>query len=68
MFAADDFFDLSNSESPESTGRAVAALAADPDLRLLSDGPWSSPSWPQRYGFTDVDGRRPTSLRPTFSG
>jgi dehydrogenase/reductase SDR family member 1 len=25
-------FDLSNSESPEFSGRAVAALAADPDL------------------------------------
>jgi NAD(P)-dependent dehydrogenase (short-subunit alcohol dehydrogenase family) len=47
------------SESPLYVGRAVAALAADPQVleqtgRLLS-------SWEvaRRYGFTDYDGRRP---------
>ena len=68
VLAGGDFFDLSNSESPEFTGRAVAALAADPDLRLLSGQTLVVAELAERYGFTDVDGRRPTSLRPTFSG
>jgi NAD(P)-dependent dehydrogenase (short-subunit alcohol dehydrogenase family) len=32
VMAAAQFFDLSNSESPQFTGRAVAALAADPEV------------------------------------
>jgi dehydrogenase/reductase SDR family member 1 len=55
-------FDLSNSESPEFSGRAVAALAADPDLLALSGSPLVAAALAQRYGFTDVDGRSPRPL------
>jgi NAD(P)-dependent dehydrogenase (short-subunit alcohol dehydrogenase family) len=47
------------SETPNYVGRAVAALAADPDRAELSGGVYSSHTLAQRYGFTDVDGRRP---------
>jgi NAD(P)-dependent dehydrogenase (short-subunit alcohol dehydrogenase family) len=51
--------DFSRAESPRFTGRAVAALAADPDAAR-----WSGRAIPVRelaeaYGFTDVDGRLP---------
>lgn len=62
-----DFFDLSNSESPVFIGRAVAALAADPDVRRLSGQVLVAAELGERYGFTDVDGRRPRSLRPEYA-
>lgn len=55
-------FDLSNSESPEFSGRAVAALAADPDLLALSGSTLVAASLAQRYGFADIDGRSPRAL------
>jgi NAD(P)-dependent dehydrogenase (short-subunit alcohol dehydrogenase family) len=55
-------FDLSNSESPEFVGRAVAALAADPDVLESSGRVLVAAELAQRYGFTDVDGRRPRPL------
>lgn len=47
------------SESPWYVGRAVAALAADPKVLILSGEILSSWAMAHRYGFTDVDGRRP---------
>lgn len=55
-------FDLSNSESPEFPGRAVAALAADPDLMTMSGRSLVAASLAQRYGFTDIDGQSPRAL------
>ena len=55
-------FDLSNSESPEFSGRAVAALAADPDCLALSGRPLVAAALAQHYGFTDIDGRSPRPL------
>lgn len=52
-------FDLSNSESPEFIGRAVAALAADPDRLTQSGRVLVAAEVAQRYGFADVDGRSP---------
>jgi NAD(P)-dependent dehydrogenase (short-subunit alcohol dehydrogenase family) len=51
------------SESPRFVGRAVAALAADPDLQRLSGGSFSSGGLAREYGFTDVDGSRPDCWR-----
>jgi NAD(P)-dependent dehydrogenase (short-subunit alcohol dehydrogenase family) len=48
-----------NSESPCFVGRAVAALAADPDARRWSGGVTSSWRLSEAYGFTDLDGARP---------
>ena len=55
-------FDLSNSESPEFSGRAVAALAADPELLTLTGSTLVAAALAQRYGFTDTDGRSPRPL------
>lgn len=55
-------FDLSNSESPEFIGRAVAALATDPQSLRWSGQAVIAAGLGQEYGFTDVDGRRPRPL------
>jgi dehydrogenase/reductase SDR family protein 1 len=55
-------FDLSNSESPEFTGRAVAALATDPELLALSGRALVAAQLAREYGFSDVDGRQPQPL------
>jgi NAD(P)-dependent dehydrogenase (short-subunit alcohol dehydrogenase family) len=47
------------SESPLFVGRAVAALAADPDILERSGQLLSSWELAREYGFTDADGRRP---------
>ena len=61
VLRAGDFFDLSNSESPVFIGRAVTALAADPDVLSLSGQVLVAAELGERYGFTDIDGRRPVS-------
>ena len=55
-------FDLSNSESPEFIGRAVAALASDPDAIRRSGSVLVAAALAQEYGFTDIDGRQPRPL------
>lgn len=52
-------FGFAGSESPCFVGRAVAALAADPERRRFSGGVHSSWELSEVYGFTDVDGARP---------
>jgi NAD(P)-dependent dehydrogenase (short-subunit alcohol dehydrogenase family) len=51
------------SESPRFVGRAVAALAADPDLQRRNGGSFSSGGLAREYGFTDVDGSQPDCWR-----
>ncbi|MFI6791276.1 SDR family oxidoreductase [Nonomuraea sp. NPDC050383] len=51
------------SESPRFTGRAVAALAADPEVMRWSGRSLSSGELAKEYGFTDVDGSRPDCWR-----
>jgi NAD(P)-dependent dehydrogenase (short-subunit alcohol dehydrogenase family) len=51
------------SESPRFVGRAVAALAADPDRRRHNGRSLSSGEAAQEYGFTDLDGSRPDCWR-----
>jgi NAD(P)-dependent dehydrogenase (short-subunit alcohol dehydrogenase family) len=55
-------FDLSTSESPEFTGRAVAALAADKDRLRWSGQALVVAALAETYGFTDVDGKQPPAL------
>ncbi|HSJ64671.1 MAG TPA: SDR family NAD(P)-dependent oxidoreductase [Gemmatimonadaceae bacterium] len=52
-------FGLAGSETPHFVGRAIAALAADPEVRTMSGTLRSSWELSERYGFTDVDGSRP---------
>jgi NAD(P)-dependent dehydrogenase (short-subunit alcohol dehydrogenase family) len=56
------FLDLSNSESPQFVGRAVAALASDPDVMSKSGRVLVAAALAAEYGFADVDGRRPRPL------
>jgi NAD(P)-dependent dehydrogenase (short-subunit alcohol dehydrogenase family) len=51
------------SESPRFVGRAVAALAADPDVARWNGQSLSSGQLAQAYGFTDLDGTRPDCWR-----
>ena len=51
------------SESPRFVGRAVAALAADPQLQRRNGGSFSSGGLAREYGFSDVDGSRPDCWR-----
>ena len=55
-------FDLTNSESPEFIGRAVAALAADSEVSRWSGRVVVAAALGTEYGFTDVDGRQPRPL------
>lgn len=55
-------FDLSNSESPEFIGRAVAALAEDPNVSRWSGSVVIAAALAAEYGFTDVDGKTPRPL------
>jgi NAD(P)-dependent dehydrogenase (short-subunit alcohol dehydrogenase family) len=51
------------SESPLFVGRAVAALAADPDVHRRNGGSFSSGGLAREYGFTDADGSQPDAWR-----
>jgi len=51
------------SESPRFVGRAVAALAVDPQLQSRNGGSFSSGALARDYGFTDLDGSRPDCWR-----
>lgn len=62
VLKAGDFFDLSNSESPEFIGRAVAGLANDPVLMEKSGKVFVVAALALEYGFTDIDGKQPRPL------
>ena len=51
--------DFEHAESQRFTGRAVVALASDPDVGRLSGRAISSRDLALAYGFRDVDGRLP---------
>ncbi|WP_455362389.1 SDR family oxidoreductase [Streptomyces sp. SYSU K21746] len=52
---------FAHSESPRYVGRAIAALAADPDRMRWNQRSVSSVQLAQEYGFTDIDGAQPDS-------
>jgi len=49
------------SETPRFVGRAVAALAADPNVARWNGQSLSSGGLAQVYGFSDLDGSRPNA-------
>jgi NAD(P)-dependent dehydrogenase (short-subunit alcohol dehydrogenase family) len=51
------------SETPRYVGRAVAALAADPEVARRNGQSLSSGGLAPEYGFTDLDGSRPDAWR-----
>ncbi|MEU7220381.1 SDR family NAD(P)-dependent oxidoreductase [Nocardia iowensis] len=52
-------FDLAAAETPRFPGRAVVALATDPDRRSRTGSAWRVADLAESYAFTDVDGRVP---------
>ena len=50
---------FAQSESPRFVGRAVAALAADPDRARWNQRSLTAAQVAAEYGFTDVDGTQP---------
>jgi NAD(P)-dependent dehydrogenase (short-subunit alcohol dehydrogenase family) len=62
VMEAAPYLDLSNAESPEFIGRAVAALAADPDVLRHSGKVLVAAALAKAYGFTDIDGTTPRPL------
>jgi hypothetical protein len=59
--AKDKWFAIS--ETPRYIGRAVVALAADPDVARWSGRALSSGVLAKHYGFTDLDGAQPEASR-----
>ena len=62
VMASAAWLDLSNSESPQFIGRAVAALAADSDVMRHTGKVLVAAALAQDYGFNDVDGKSPRPL------
>ena len=52
-------FDLGATETPEYLGRAVRALASDPEIMQKSGGVFTVGDLALEYGFQDLDGRQP---------
>jgi dehydrogenase/reductase SDR family protein 1 len=55
-------FDMSNSESPQFIGRAISALATDPNLMSKTGKVLVAAALALEYGFTDIDGKQPRPL------
>jgi dehydrogenase/reductase SDR family protein 1 len=51
--------DVDSAETPRFTGRAVVALAADPERLRRSGSAFACRELAEEYGFRDVDGRLP---------
>ncbi|MEI9475807.1 MAG: SDR family NAD(P)-dependent oxidoreductase [Deltaproteobacteria bacterium] len=62
LLQAERFFHLGNSESPQFIGRAVAALAADPQIMQKTGQVLVAAEIARKYGFADIDARQPKPL------
>jgi dehydrogenase/reductase SDR family protein 1 len=62
VMKAAEYFDLSNSESPQFIGRVIAALANDPELMQKSGQILVAAAIAQEYGIRDIDGKQPRPL------
>jgi NAD(P)-dependent dehydrogenase (short-subunit alcohol dehydrogenase family) len=62
--------DLSLGETPRFPGRAVAALATDPEVLQRAGGSFTASGLAREYGFTDENGNLPPEVRnlTTFLG
>ena len=59
VLRAAEYFDMSNSESPQFSGRVIAALADDPNLMSKSGRVWIGAALAEEYGIKDIDGKQP---------
>ena len=62
VMQAQQFHQLGNSESPQFIGRAVAALAADPQIMQKTGQVLIAAEIARTYGFADIDARQPRPL------
>lgn len=62
VMEAAQWLDLTNSESPEFIGRAVVALATDPNVLRHTGKVLVAASLAREYGFTDIDGTTPRAM------
>jgi dehydrogenase/reductase SDR family protein 1 len=53
------YFDFSNSESPQFTGRVIAALANDPNVMSKTGKVGVGAALAEEYGILDIDGKHP---------
>ena len=59
VMRAAQYFDMSNSESPQFTGRVIAALANDPQVMSRTGKVWVGAALAEEYGIQDIDGKQP---------
>jgi dehydrogenase/reductase SDR family protein 1 len=63
LAATDNQAALALTETPHFAGRAIAALAADPEVASKSGRILAVVNLADEYGFTDTDGRTPDAFR-----
>ena len=56
------YFDMNNSESPQFTGRVIAALANDANIMSKTGQVWVGARLAEEYGIQDIDGKQPIPL------
>ena len=56
-------FDMTNAESPMLSGRAVAAIAEDPERLAKTGQALIVAELAKEYGFTEIDGSMPVSMK-----
>ncbi|HEY4545582.1 MAG TPA: SDR family NAD(P)-dependent oxidoreductase [Pedomonas sp.] len=61
-------FLLPHMESPDFTGRIIAAIHSDPNMMDLSGHTVIGAELAKQYGVLDIDGSSPASLRPVVGG
>ncbi len=62
VMKAAQYFDLSNSESPQFIGRVIAALATDPNILRKSGQILVAAAVAQEFGIKDIDGKQPRPI------
>jgi NAD(P)-dependent dehydrogenase (short-subunit alcohol dehydrogenase family) len=62
VMKAAQYFDLSNSESPQFVGRVVAALATDSNIMQRSGQVLITAAVAREFGFSDIDGKQPRPI------
>ncbi len=56
------YFDMSNSESPQFTGRVIAELANDAHIMNKTGQVWVGAALAEEYGIQDIDGKHPEPI------
>jgi dehydrogenase/reductase SDR family protein 1 len=68
VLRAAEYFDMSNSESPQFIGRVIAGLWRDDELMAKSGKVQIAAVLAGEYDIADIDGKRPTPLTPEGFG